>query len=192
MFPLGCAISLLLPAWQKKFGSRAGGCAVFQRFAQEVAHEKTGWMGRCIGSRFAVPAGRSGCGLPLLPADGADGRTGHGGGMPRGGGGARPALCRRIRADAAAAEGVVAGAPPAADGRSPRGTNRGLRAGLRRLAGGERVRHGARVGLCARRKGRGCGAPDAKGGAAARPTGSAAQRGPACSTRCGRKAGSSR
>lgn len=190
MFPLDCAISLLLPAWRKKFGSRAGGCAVFQRFAQEAAHEKAGWMGRCIGAGLAVPAGR---GFPLLPAGGANERTGHGGGMPRGGGGARPALCRRIRADAAAAGGVVAGAPPAADGRSPRGKNRGLRAGVRRLAGGERVRRGARVGLCARRKGRGrsvsgppwkrhrggaaspfgevraleaCGAPDGFGGAA--------------------------
>lgn len=157
MFPLDCAISLLLPAWRKKFGSGDRVCAVFQRFAQEAAHEKAGWMGRCIGAGLAVPAGRSGRGFPLLPADGADERTGHGGGMPRGGGGARPALCRRLRADAAAAGGVVAGAPPAADGRSPRGKNRGLRAGVRRLAGGERVRRGARVGLCARRKGRGCG-----------------------------------
>ena len=205
MFPLDCAISLLLPALRKKFGSRAGGCAVFQRFAQEAAHEKAGWMGRCIGAGLAVPAGR---GFPLLPAGGADERTGHGGRMPRGGGGARPALCRRIRADAAAAGGVVAGAPPAADGRSPRGKNRGLRAGVRRLAGGERVRRGARVGLRAGRAGsqrfraamettqrRRCPRPlerSAPWRPAARRTDSAAQRGPACSTRCGRKAGSSR
>ena len=106
------------PHGERSSAPGRGGCAVFQRFAQEAAHEKAGWMGRCIGAGLAVPAGR---GFPLLPAGGADERTGHGGGMPRGGGGARPALCRRLRADAAAAGGVVAGAPPAADGRSPRG-----------------------------------------------------------------------
>lgn len=39
-----------------------GGCAVFQRFAQEAAHEKAGWMGHCIGAGLAVPAGRAGRG----------------------------------------------------------------------------------------------------------------------------------